>query len=118
MKHGSTTSLKNQIGSQLNGQQQVKAIQSNQTQTSTGKVLASVFWDVQGILFINYLANGRNINNEYYIALLVHLKEEIAKKQPQMKKKNVLFHQDNALCHKSITMMMHPLYSPDLAPSN
>ena len=25
------------------------------TQTSAGKVLASVFWDVQGILFIDYL---------------------------------------------------------------
>ena len=61
-------------------------------QTSAGKVLASVYWDVQGILFINYLKKGRTINSEYYIALLVHLKEEIAKKQPQMKnKKKVLF---------------------------
>ena len=57
------------------------------TQTSAGKVLASIFWDVQGILFIDYLDKGRNINSEYYIALLVHLKEEITKKQPQMKKK-------------------------------
>ena len=30
MKHGSTTSLRSQTGSQLNGQQQVKAVQSNQ----------------------------------------------------------------------------------------
>ena len=41
------------------------------TQTSAGKVLASVFRDVQGILFINYLEKGRIINSEYYIALLV-----------------------------------------------
>ena len=71
------------------------------TQRSAGQILASVFWDAQGILFIDYLEKGRIINNEYYIALLVHLKEEIAKKLAQMKKK-VLFHQDNALCHKSI----------------
>ena len=63
------------------------------TQTSAGKVLASVFWDAQGILFIDYRENGRTINSEYYIALLVCLKEEIAKKKrPQMKKKKVLFH--------------------------
>ena len=46
-----------------------------------------------------------------------------------MKKKKVLFHQDNAPYHKSIAMMAklhelffellsHPPYSPDLAPSN
>ena len=56
-------------------------------QTSAGKVLASVFWDAEDILFIDYLEKGRSINSEYYIALLVCLKEEITKKQPQMKKK-------------------------------
>ena len=59
----------------------------------------------------------------------MHLKEEITKTHPQMKKKNVLFNQDNALCHKSIAMMSklhdlhfellpHPPNSPDLAPSD
>ena len=40
-------------------------------QTSAGKVLAFIFWDAQGILFINCLEKGRTINSEYYIALLV-----------------------------------------------
>ena len=66
--------------------------------------MASVFWDAHGILFIDYLEKGRTINSEYYIALLVHLKEEIDKKRPQMKKK-VLFPQDNVSCHKSIAAM-------------
>ena len=61
-------------------------------QTSAGKVLASVFWDVQDILFIDYLEKGKTINSKYHIASLVHLKEEIAKKQPQTKKKKVLFY--------------------------
>ena len=59
-------------------------------------VLASVFWDAQSILFIDYLERGRTINSKYHIALLVCLKEEIAKKRSQMKKKKVPFHQDNA----------------------
>ena len=103
MKHESTTSLLSQISSQFSRQQQVKAIQWPKMQTSAGKVLASVFWDAQGILFI--------------------------KKRPLMKKKKVLFHQDNAPCYKLIATMVklhelhfkllpHPPYSPDLAPSN
>ena len=60
-------------------------------QTSAGKILASGFGDVQGILFINYLEKGRTINSEYYIALLVCLKEGIAKKRPQRKKKQCSF---------------------------
>ena len=61
------------------------------TQTLAGKVLASIFWEAQGIFFIDYLKKERTINSKYYIALLVHLKEEIAKKQPQMKKKKYSF---------------------------
>ena len=51
------------------------------TQTSVDKVLASVFWDAQGILFIDYLEKRRTINSKYYIALLVRLKEK--KKSPK-----------------------------------
>ena len=51
------------------------------------KVFASRFWDVLGILYIDYLEKGRIINKKYYIALLVCLKEEITKKWPQRKKK-------------------------------
>ena len=40
--------------------------------------------------YIDYLEKGRTINSEFYIALLVHLKEEITKKRPQMKKKSAL----------------------------
>jgi len=49
------------------------------------------------LYFIN-LEEGRTINGEYYIALLVELKDEI---EIKMKNKKVLFHQDNAPCHKS-----------------
>ena len=60
---------------------------------------------------------------------MVCLKEKIDKKRPQMKKKKVLFHQDNATYHKSTAtmaklqelhfeMLQHPPYSPDLAPSD
>ena len=57
------------------------------------------------------------------------MKEEIDKKWPQMKKRKVLFHQDNAPCHKltatmaklhelHVELLPHPSYSPDLGPSD
>ena len=47
------------------------------------------------------------MNSKYYIELLARLKEEIAKKQPQMKKKKVHFE-----------LLPHPPYPPDLVPSD
>ncbi|CAG9782497.1 unnamed protein product [Diatraea saccharalis] len=37
---------------------------------SAGKVMASVSWDSKGILMIDYLPKGQNINGEYYADLL------------------------------------------------
>ena len=56
-------------------------------------------------------------------------KEKNRQNQPQMKKKKVVFHQDNAPCQKSIATMakqhqlhfellLHPPYSPDLVPGD
>ena len=124
MKHESTISFRSQIGSQLNGQQLVKATKdANISKQGFGLCILGC-----PRYFVHYLEKRRTINNKYYIALLVCLKEEINKKRPQMKK-YVLFYQDNAPCHKLIAMMsklhdlhfellLHPPYSPDLAPSN
>ncbi|GFU63963.1 mariner Mos1 transposase [Trichonephila clavipes] len=99
------------------------------TQKSAGKVMASVFWDTHGIIFIYYLKKAKIISSDYYVALLELLKDEITEKWPHLKKKKVLFHQDNGPCHKSMKSMAklheldfelfpHPPYSPDLAPSD
>ena len=91
--------------------------------------MASVFWDAHGILFIDYLEEGKTITSDYYMALLDQLSAEIKKKLPHLQKKRVLFHQDNAPCHKSTKTMVklnklsfkllpQPPYSSDLAPSD
>ena len=68
--------------------------------------MASVFWDVHGILFIDYLEKDKTINSDYYIALLDRSSAEIKKKQPHMQTKKVLFHQGNAQCHMSMKTMV------------
>jgi len=38
---------------------------------SSGKFLASIFWDQDGTLPIDFLPKGQTINAEYYLSLLV-----------------------------------------------
>jgi hypothetical protein len=52
---------------------------------SAGKVMASVFWDAEGILFIDYLEKGRTITGEYYSSLLTKLDEKFMRKDPACK---------------------------------
>ena len=99
------------------------------TVKSAGKVLATVFWDAREIIYTDYLEKGQTIIGAYYASLLHRLSEEIKKKRPHLKKKKILFHQDNALMHTCAVSMVkiielkfkllqHPPYSPDLAPSD
>lgn len=99
------------------------------TVSSAGKVMATVFWDSRGVIFVDYLEKGKTITGPYYSSLLDKLKVEISKKRPHLQKKKVLFHQDNAPSHKSkiamakiqelrFELIEHPPYSPDLAPSD
>ena len=50
-------------------------------QKPTGKVLASIFWDQDGILLIDYLPKGQTINAEYYSSLPVQLKDILKEKR-------------------------------------
>jgi len=54
---------------------------------SAEKAMASVFWDVEGILFIDYLEKGKTITGKYYSNLLTRLDEKIREKRPGLQKK-------------------------------
>jgi len=96
--------------------------------TSAGKVLASIFWDQDGILLIDYLPKGQTINAEYYSSLLVQLKDILKEKHRGKVTKVVLFFH-NAPAHQALATQKklaylgfqcldHPPFSPDLAPSD
>ena len=98
-------------------------------QKSAGKVLASIFWDQDGILLIDYLPKGQTINTEYYSSRLVHLKDVLEGKCRGKVTKRVLFLHDNAPAHQALAIQKklaylgfhcldYPPYSPDLAPSD
>ena len=68
-------------------------------QNSAGKFLASIFWDQDGILLTHYLPKGRTINVEYYLSLLVQMKDILKEKYCRKVTKGVLFLHNNALAH-------------------
>ena len=93
------------------------------TQQLAGKVMASMFWDANGVIFIDYLEKGRTITGAYYAASFDQLVDEIKKKWPHLKNKKILFHDDNAPSHTSnivqaekhklgFESLPHPPYSP------
>ena len=39
---------------------------------SAGKVMASIFWDSQGVIMIDYLEQGRTIIGVYFAGVFIH----------------------------------------------
>jgi len=68
-------------------------------QKSAGKVLASIFWDQDCILLIDYLPKGQTISAEYYLSLLVQLKDILNEQRRGKVTKGVLH--DNAFTVKT-----------------
>jgi len=84
--------------------------------------MATVFWDSQGIIFIDYLQKGQTVTEAYYYTFLNHLYEELQTKRPRLARKKVIFHHENAPAHTSTAAKLHELrfellphlpYSPD-----
>ncbi|RVE50709.1 hypothetical protein evm_004619 [Chilo suppressalis] len=94
---------------------------------SAGKIMATVFWDTEGILLIDYKERGVPITGQYDASLLERFKEAIKEKRRGKLSKGVLLLHDNApvyTCHVAMAAihqsgfeeLNHPPYSPDLTP--
>lgn len=111
-----------------------KAGEASQTVAKPGltsrKVLLCVWWDYKGIIHYELLPSGKTINSDVYCQQLTRLKQAIDRKRPELaNRKGVVFHHDNARPHTSLAtrnrlrelgweVLLHPPYSPDLAPSD
>jgi len=71
-------------------------------QKSAGEVLASIFWDQDDILLIDYLPKGQTNNAEYYSSLLVQLKDIFKDKSRGKVTKVVLSLHVNAPAHQAL----------------
>ena len=100
-----------------------------ETQPSAGKVIATVFWDAQGVIMLDFLAKKSTITGAYYANLLDQLRTVIREKRRGKLSKGILLQQDNARVHtckiamdaverNGYELIPQPAYSPDLAPSD
>jgi hypothetical protein len=67
-----------------------------------GRNLASIFWDQDGIILIDYLPKGQTINAEYYSSLQVQLKDIFKEKCHRKFTKWFLFLHNNAPAHQAL----------------
>ena len=92
--------------------------------------MVSVFWDSERITFVEFLERGATTNSERDVQTLKKLKQRIGMVRPnRMIDQVLLLLRDNTRPHTSPltreaittigwTVLPHPLYSPDLAPSD
>jgi hypothetical protein len=66
---------------------------------SAGKVIRTVFWDSQGVLFAHFQKLGENVNSVSYCEVLLTLQDAIHRKQPGHLARVVLLHHDNVRSH-------------------
>lgn len=96
---------------------------------SARKIMATVFWDRQGVLLIDFLERGATINSDRYCQTLRKLRRAVQNKRRGKLSSKILFFHDNARPHTANRtaelldsfkweIFPHPPYSPDLAPSD
>ncbi|GFX81796.1 mariner Mos1 transposase [Trichonephila clavipes] len=68
------------------------------------KVLLCIWWDWKGIIYYELLPYGQTLNSDLYCQQLKHLHLAIEQKRPELaNRRGVVFHQDNARAHTSVT---------------
>ena len=88
-----------------------------------------MFWDSVGVILVDFMSKGATINSDVYIDTLKKSKARIRRVRPALEISKVLLQHDNARPHTNLktrevissfgwTTILHPPYSPDLAPSD
>ncbi|KAL4083729.1 hypothetical protein QTP88_029045 [Uroleucon formosanum] len=87
------------------------------------KAMLIVFFDIKGIIFVEWVPSGQTVNQYYYKEVLIKLRERVRKKRPDLWKNGWVLHQDNAPAHSAFSIQHFLtekkisvlLYSPVLA---
>ena len=100
-----------------------------ESERSVKKVMATVFWDSEGVVLVDFLEGKKTVTGAHYVQILRKLRAKLAEKRPGKLHRGILFHHDNAPAHSSRIvrdvlrefrweLLPHPPYSPALAPSD
>jgi len=92
------------------------------------KVMLIAFFDMEGIVHYEYVAQGQTVNQQFYLQVLKRLRLAVSRKRPQKREAGAwALHHDNAPAHTAhsiqvflashvIPVVQQPPYSPDMAP--
>jgi len=95
---------------------------------SNVKTMLISFFDANGIVHSEFVPNGQTVNQAFYLQVLKRLCDAVRRKHPELCQSGEWWlNHNNAPAHKalsvkqfltknSMTQLLHPPYSPDLAP--
>ena len=108
----------------------VTLTEEGKTSGSNIKSMLICFFEQKGIVHKEFVLPGQAVNAAFDVDVLRRLRETVQRKRPDQWQNNTwLLHHDNAPAHaalltrrfltdNNITVVPHPPYSPDLAPSD
>jgi histone-lysine N-methyltransferase SETMAR len=87
------------------------------------------FFNIKGIVHLEFITQGETVNQGYYVEILKWLHEAVHREGSELWSNNWILHHDNAPAHKvlsfkqflaqkSITEVEHLPHSPDLTPND
>ena len=96
------------------------------------KAMMIVYFDIRGIVHVDWVPEGQTVNQVYYNEVLTNLRERVRRRRRRRRRTEMwkngswILHQDNVPAHNAlsvktfltkhkITVLEHPLYSPDPA---
>ncbi len=94
------------------------------------KVMLIIFWNSQGVIHREFMANGQGVDRHVYLQTMRDLREKIRHRCPQLwRHQSFWLHHDGAPAHRAdlvvnflqatnTKVLPHPPYLPDLAPSD
>jgi histone-lysine N-methyltransferase SETMAR len=97
---------------------------------SASKQMVAVFFHQEGLVAVVPLVERRTVNAQWYCeTCLPVVFDELRRQRPKTGVRGILLHHDNAPAHtaaqtldflhdEGVQLVTHPLYSPDLAPSD
>jgi len=89
-----------------------------------------LFFDWRGTVHHEFVPRGHVVNKQLYQEVLACLRDAVRRKRPELwEKQTWILHHDNAPAHTSLlirsylakhqtSIVLHPPYSPDLAPAD
>lgn len=77
------------------------AFKKFKTQPSAQKIMATIYWDNEGILMINYIPKNTTLNGKYFANLIYRLREEIKAKRRGKLAAGIWLLHDNAPVHNA-----------------